>query len=147
VVHGNQGQAVHIRERFRDRASDQQRTDEPGPLRDGDPVEIRQANIRVGQRFLDHRHDHLEMTARGELGDHTAVGRVDGILRGDDARQDTATVDEHRRGRLVTRAFDPEHHHPSFPLSSNDRRASHARVAQIVKAMRPSHGHPASHRP
>ena len=113
VIHGHQRQPVDVRKGLRDGAPHQQGADEPRALRDGDSVEIGQAHVGVRERLLHDRHDDLEVTARGELGDDAAVGGVDGILRGDDAREDTTAVGEHRRRRFVTRAFDPEYDHPS----------------------------------
>ena len=102
VVDGDQRHPVDVRERFRDRTAHEQRADQPRPLGDGHPVQLPQSHARIGERLLDHRHDDFEVAARGELRNDTAVRRVDRVLRGDDAREHTAAIGEHRRRRLVT---------------------------------------------
>src|SRR5262249_24877800 len=90
-------------------------------------VEIAEPHACLAKRPLEHRHDYLEMTPRGELGNHAAVGGVHVVLRGDHARQHATSVGEHCGRRLVTRALDPEHHHRTAPPEFSTRRKKHER--------------------
>ena len=57
---------------------------------------------------VDGRADGLEVGAGGELGDDTAVRRVERDLRGDDRADDLAAVAEHRGRGLVAAGLDGE---------------------------------------
>ena len=50
VVHGDQRQPVDVGNGFRHGTAHEQRADEPGPLCDGDPIQVRQSHARVGER-------------------------------------------------------------------------------------------------
>src|SRR5262245_5156355 len=51
------------------------------------------------------------MPPGSELGDHAAVGRVNGVLRGDHVREHATAVGQHRRRRFIARALDAEDDH------------------------------------
>ena len=93
------------------------------------------------ERLLHDRHDDLEVPAGGELGDDAAVGGVDRLLGGDDARQHASSVGEHRRRRLVARALDPQHEHldpcvPSLRGRTNNKGDAAAAPASIAPRKR-----------
>src|SRR6266699_7137942 len=98
--------------------------DEHGPLGHRDAVEIAQPHPRLRERPANDGHDHLEVAARGELGHDAAVGGVDIVLGGDDAREHLAPAVEHGGGGLVARRLDAEHDHVRIPWAVTVYRAS-----------------------
>ncbi len=86
-----------------------------GPLGHRDAVEIAQPHPGLRERPANDGHDHLEVAARGELGHDAAVGGVDIVLGGDDAREHLAPAVEHGGGGLVARRLDAEHDHVRIP--------------------------------
>ena len=82
----------------------------------GDRVAIGKAYARIGQHTLDHGGEPLGMRAGGDLGHHSAEGRVFGILRRDALRHDAPfAVDQRDRG-FIAGAFNSENQcHPAFP--------------------------------
>ncbi len=69
------------------RHADQQRADEPWPLRDRDELDVVQPHPGAGERVVDDGVDELEVMARGDLRHHAAVAVVH-ALRGDDVGAD-----------------------------------------------------------
>ena len=102
VVHADERLLVHPRERLGHGAANQERAHQSRPLGHGDAVETGQRHASVAEGLGNDRGDDLEVPARGQLGNHAAVGRVNGVLRGHDARNNTAAVGEDRGRPLVT---------------------------------------------
>ena len=101
MIDAAEGSAVHPGERLGGLHADEERAHEPRPLGHRDAVEVTEGHARLGEGLADHGHDHLEVSARGELRHHAAVGRVDVVLRGDDAPQHLALAVEDGGRRLV----------------------------------------------
>ncbi len=144
VVDAHDRRAVHPGQRLGRRAADEERADEPGPLGHRDAVEIAQPHPGLRERPANDGHDHLEVAARGELGHDAAVGGVDIVLGGDDAREHLAPAVEHGGGGLVARRLDAEHDHVVFVSSpallmnapSSTQPSPRGRAAQLE--LRPS---------
>src|SRR5262245_19016294 len=64
--------------------ADQQRADQPRPLRDRDAVELTDSDSGPGERRLDHSPDLFQVLARGQFRNHSAVTGMDGDLRSND---------------------------------------------------------------
>ena len=110
VVDGDEREPARPRDRLRGREADEQRPDQPRPLRDRDAVDVVERDARLPERLAQHRHDQLEVTARGDLRDDAAEARVELGLRGDDAGADGPVLLDEGRGRLVAGGLDPEDH-------------------------------------
>ena len=80
----------------------------PGPARDRDGVDGVPAAGHGRERGVDDGGEPLEVGARGQLGDDTAVDGVQGDLRRHHRRTDLAAVGEHRRRGLVAGGLDGE---------------------------------------
>ena len=74
------------RERLRSGHTDEERTDESRPMRDGDRVDVSERRVRLAQRAIDDGKDLLDMGARGDLRHDAAVDGVEVKLRRDHAR-------------------------------------------------------------
>ena len=89
-----------------ERDADQQRSEQAGPAREGDAVDLRGRNPRLLNGRIDHRDDVLLVRTRGQFGDYAAVFAVH-LLRGDHVRQERGVADDGRR-RVVARRFDAQ---------------------------------------
>jgi hypothetical protein len=118
VIHAHQGQAVHIGERLRHRAADEERAHQPGPVGDRDAAEVTQADPGLGQRPRHHGKDVLEVAPRGQLRHHAAEGAMHLVLGGDDLAQHLAAAVEHGGGGLVARGLDAEYEHVLFAFAN-----------------------------
>ena len=67
VVDGDERQPPRPRERLGGGDADEQRTDQSGPHRDGNRVDL-----RVTERLPDHGSDQLKMSPARHLGDHAS---------------------------------------------------------------------------
>ena len=92
--------------RLRERHADQQRADEPRPLRHRDRPEVRSATPRLLERALDDAADVAQVLARRQLRHDAAPLPMDRGLRGDDVRA-------HRPGPLRRRRFPRSRPRPS----------------------------------
>ena len=110
VVDRDERQPPRPRERLRGGEPDEQRADQPRPLRHGDAVDVVERRARLGERLADHRRDELEVAPRRDLGHDAAVPRVEVRLRGDDARANLSVLRDERRRGLVAARLDPEDH-------------------------------------
>ena len=108
VVDRSEGKPQRPRERLRRRQPDEQRADQPGPLRDGDPLDPVEPDAGLVERLAQHRRDELEVPPRGDLRDDAAVLRVQLGLGGDDIGEELAVVRDHSRGCLVAGRLEPE---------------------------------------
>ncbi len=133
--------AVDERDRLGGLQPDEQRADEPGPLRHRDRGEVLEPRAGVGHRLLHDGHDRLDVVARGELGHDAAVGRVQLGLARHHVREDAAAVLDDRGSGLVAGGLDPEHagrgragHRPG--ATSRRRRSSRASCAFAGRAAR-----------
>ena len=117
VIHAHQGQAMHVGERFRHRAADEERAHQPRPVGDGDAAEIAQAHPGLAKRARHHGEDVLEVAPRGQLRHHAAIGAVHRVLGGDDLAQHLAAPVEHGGGGLVTGRLDAEYEHVVFAFA------------------------------
>ncbi len=82
----------------------------PGPARDGDALDVGEACPALPERLANDRRHELEMPARGDLGDDSAVFRMQLGLRGDDVGEDLSVLGDERGRSLVTRGLEPEDH-------------------------------------
>ena len=91
MMHRHDRDAARPGQRLRERDADEQRPDEPGPLRHGDGADRPSiVDAGLGERRLDDAADVADVLPRRELGDDAAPLAVDGGLRGDDAGADAA---------------------------------------------------------
>ena len=107
VVDRDQRLAVRRGQRLGRAQPDQQRADQPGALGDRDLVDLGEAGARLLERGGHHRVDQLEVVARGDLGDDSAVALVERSLGGDDVGEDPRPVDDGGAG-VVARRFESE---------------------------------------
>ena len=99
--------------RLTERETDEQRTDEARTAGGGDEVDIGERHAGAGEGFAPHRRPVVQVLARGDLGNDTAVRAVRCKLarhhRGEHA---PVGIDE-RAGGVVTGGFDAERQRPS----------------------------------
>ncbi len=143
VVDGHQGPPARVGDRLGRRAADEERADEPGPVGHREAVHVVEPHPGRLQRAPHHRHQHLQVPPRGQLGHHAAVGCVHVVLRGDDAGEHLPASVHHRSGGLVTRGLDAEDDHrvaPSARESTRGRAAARAppTAARILSRASPS---------
>ena len=82
VVHAHERQPLGKRVCLGERQPDQQRADEPRPVRDRNAVKpLAIGHARVGQGAVDDMADHLDMAARGDLRHDAAEALVQRDLR------------------------------------------------------------------
>ncbi len=105
VVDADQGQSPDARDRLGRRHTDQQRTDQSGALGDRDRGEVVEPQPGDRERLVDDAVHGAEVVPRGNLRHDAPVRRVQGRLRGDDRREDPASVDDCGRG-FVARGLD-----------------------------------------
>src|SRR5436190_3555541 len=96
-----------------------QRADQSGPLSNGERLDVLQLDGRFCERLLDNGLDLFEVFTRGKLGHHAAPRAMQIDLRGDNRRNDLASV-THDGGRgLVARAFDSQDQHTTSIQDGN----------------------------
>jgi hypothetical protein len=110
VVHRDERQPAGPGERLGRGEPDEQRTDEPGPARDRDALDVVQARTPFCQRLPDHRRDELEMSARSHLRHDAAKARVQLGLRRHHIRPYVAVLRDQRRRSFVAAGFDSQDH-------------------------------------
>jgi poly(A) polymerase len=114
VVDGDQRLVEAEGEGFSVGDADQQCTGQARAFGDGDCVEIGEGDwmsgrrAGAGHRFANDRNDVAQVFARGELGDDTAVVRMQRHLRGDDVRERSGAGADDSGCGLVAGAFDAE---------------------------------------
>jgi hypothetical protein len=116
MVDRDQRAAQRPGDRLRERHANEQRADEPRPLRDRNRIDIGPTPAGIRQRSLDHAADVPNVLARGQLGDHATPLAVNGHLRRDDAgayvpRMQWRRVFHEGGGCFVARRFDTQHQH------------------------------------
>ncbi len=121
VVDRHERQATRPRDRLRGGDADEQRADQPRPLRHGNAVDVVERRAGLGERLADDRRDELEVATRGNLGNDAAVARVEVGLRRDDARAYLSLLGDERRGGLVARRLEPENHASLHMMSASSR--------------------------
>ena len=107
VIDRHQRLAVCRRQRLRRAQPDQQRADQPWALGDRDLVDLGEARAGLLERGGHHAVDQLQVVARGDLGDDSAVALVERSLGGDHVREDPRPVDDGGAG-VITRRFESE---------------------------------------
>jgi len=119
MVNGNERQVGRGRGGLRERDADEQRADEPRPLRHRDRAEVRPARVRLVERALDDAADVADVLSGRELGDDPAPLTVDRHLRRDLVRPNRPGLrgiagffDDGRR-RFVAGGFYAEDSHTS----------------------------------
>ena len=138
VVDGIERLVERNGERLRGADADHERPREPRTRGDGDGIDVAELDLRLGERRFDRRLQRLEVCARGDLGDYSAIAGVFVHARGDRVREQCAPAHDADAG-LVAAGLDPEDerfggahvHTPpdatavgSFPAASR-RAASH----------------------
>src|SRR5579885_247494 len=111
VVHPQERQVIGQRERLAHRQTYQQRARQTGTIGRGDGVDILPAAMRLLHRGFDNRQDRRQLLARGHLWYHAAITIVNLDLRGNDIREQIATILDDRRARLIAGAFNTEYEH------------------------------------
>ncbi len=111
VVNPGQRDTARVGDGLPRREPHQQRADQSGSAGDRHPLNFRQGNATLCQRFLDHHRNRFQVFARGEFRHDTAVFGVNVHLRGDDTGKHLAAVAHDRRGGFVTGRFDAEQEH------------------------------------
>jgi len=81
--------------------SDEQRSDEAGTARDGDSLNIVEADARLFERLQDDGHDGLDVLAGGDLRHDAAEAAVRPNLRSDDVGQQFPSVADDGGGRFI----------------------------------------------
>src|SRR5690348_8880514 len=76
MIDRHEREPARPRDRLGRREPDEQRTDEAGPLRDGDLLDVIERRARVRQRLAHDGGDELEMPPRGDLRDDAAEAGV-----------------------------------------------------------------------
>ena len=88
--------------------ADEQRSGEARAAGDGDGVEIGERDAGLRKSRADDGNDGAQMLAAGQLGNHAAIARVCGDLRGDDGRKRARAALDDGRGGFVAGGFDAE---------------------------------------
>jgi putative nucleotidyltransferase with HDIG domain len=96
-----------------------------------DRLEVLQVNAGLVQCGADHGNDVAQVFARGEFRNHTAIGRMDGNLRGHNTRQYAAPAFHHRGRRLITRAFDGENQAAAWGIGAFGAREQLAGLTHV----------------
>jgi hypothetical protein len=136
VVDRRQRKPARSRQPLGRRDPDQQRADEPRPLRHRDERDVVEPASRLPQRVVDDRVDQLEMVPRRDLR-HDPAEAVVHALRGDDRRAHLAVAGDDRRARVVARGLEREDQvGEAFGTSSSEPR-SVAGVRHITTASSP----------
>ena len=118
MVDGREWKPKCPRESFGRGQPHEERADQPWPARDGNSLDVAEADVRLPERLAHDRRHELEMPPGSDLGDDPSVASMQGGLRGDDIGEDLSVLgDESSRG-LVTRGLQPEDHALS-PLGEN----------------------------
>jgi len=120
VVDRDQRLVARHRQRLGGDQADHHPADQPRPGGGSDGVAIGQRQAGVAEHRFDQRRELFGMGARGDLGNHPAVGRVGGFLRGDPLRKNASVAGHQRRRGFVAAALDAQDHgfgtsHPGFP--------------------------------
>ena len=110
VVDRHQRKPQRPGERLGRGEADQERPDQPRPARDGDALDVGEACPALPERLANDRRHELEVPARSNLGDDSAVFRVQLGLRGDDVGKDLSVLGDERGSSLVTRGLQAEDH-------------------------------------
>jgi len=108
VIHGNQRQVLREGQRLGVCDSNQQRSRQTRPGRDGNRIEIGERYACLGQRCSNHRNDGPQMFAAGQLRHHSPVAKVSRNLGGHDRRKRSRSALDDRRSSLVARGFNTE---------------------------------------
>ena len=119
VVDRDERQLAPPGQRLGGRQPDEQRTDQPRALSDGDRLDVVQARLRLAERLSDHRQDELEVVPRGDLRHDPAEARVQVGLRGNDVGAELSVTRQERRRRLVAGGLEPENHALSLRESAS----------------------------
>jgi hypothetical protein len=85
MVHWNDGQVAGESQRLCEFKTDQKATDQPGPLRDGNPGYVVHGAICFSQNLPDNVVDRHHVGAGSEFGHHAAEAGVERDLRVHDA--------------------------------------------------------------
>ena len=117
MVDGDEGQPAPERDRLARDHADQQPSDQAWPGCGRDPVDLAPAKPRISKRLHDCGVQQLDMRARGDLGHHAAIARMQLELGahhiGENAAPAFAVAAHQGSGRLVAARLDPEDHHRS----------------------------------
>ena len=118
--------------------ADEQRADQPRPLRHGDGVDVVPGRAGLLERALDDAADVAQVLARCEFGHDASPLAVNRDLRRDDAREHPPTAAFGSRhdggGGLVAAALDAEDAHQRTPASTGASPASAKATADRSKS-------------
>ncbi len=115
VVDHHERLARGVGQRLGGRDPDQEGPDQPRALGDRDGADVVERQTGRRERLVHDRVDRAQVVARGDLGHHAAVGRVQLGLRGDDAGDHVPAGDD-RGGGLVAGGLDREDGRAGHPL-------------------------------
>ena len=130
VMYRHERDAQRQHHRLGERHADQERADEPRPLRDRDRADVRPADAGVPEGPIHDSADVTNVLAGRQLRHDAAPFAVDRDLRGDDARADVpgafsvAGLGHDGCRRLVTGGFDAEDVHGEAVASRASRKPS-----------------------
>jgi putative nucleotidyltransferase with HDIG domain len=143
MVDGNQWLAQRESQRFGVGHAYQECARQAWAFGHRDTVQVREADPGFFQCGADHRNDIAQMFAGGELRNYPTVGRMDGDLRGHNARQYPAPALHHCGRCLITGAFDGKNQtsgstHLSIVVDMAESASSGAQqaAAEIVAQLR-----------
>ena len=105
VVDRNQRLARGVRQRFGGHQPDHDAADQSRPRSRCNGINVGKAQVCVGQRRLDQRHDRLDMRTRGDFGDNTAKGRMRRLLPGQTMRKHVPVARHNRSCGLIAARF------------------------------------------
>src|SRR5579863_1816219 len=103
MIDRNERPVQRMSERFSVSNPDQKRTNQARAAGYADGVQILEAQAGLLHRFADHRNNFPQVFPRCQLGYDSAILAVNIDLRSHDAREDVATVGNHRGGGFVAR--------------------------------------------
>ena len=122
MMHRHQRLVIGPGQRLGRMHADMQAADQPRPLRHGDRIDIRYAEIRLFERLFDHHGDVFHMDAAGHFRNDAAKFLMDIDLRRHDAGKDLFSVLHDRNCGLIAAALDPKHDdifHSSIPPAAH----------------------------
>ncbi len=116
VVHPDHRRAQRVAQRARHAGAHQQRPDQAGSRRIGNPVNGLQRKSGLRQGLFDHRQEARDVVARGQFRHHAAMGGMQRHLAEDPVRDEAALAVIDGDGRLVAGGFDAKDHHGASAL-------------------------------
>ena len=110
VIHRHERQLAGGGKSLRGRQAHQQRADQAGTARDGNGVDVVEPSLGALERVRGDGIHEFQVVARGDLGDHAAVARMQQSLGRDHVRRNLAVTAHDRCARVVAARLEGEDH-------------------------------------